>query len=409
MNKYLIFVGGLLAHITLCSMNLLTPYDPVIRPFKSESEKMQFFVMIEGGAGSAKGFNAHEQVDTLHMYESTQNALTMLEGFPAQSMQSNLLAQLSGANTIPFCVRGDLKLDAAWAISMRYMLSPEWSINAYLPFHSMRLSHVSWVDQTARVTVEDQLVHQLLTDNFAANIYMLGGGLTIDDWHRVGPGDLTFLLEWCKEFPQAKPVLRNVTLDAWAGISAPTGLRGDTDKIVALPFGFDGAWALPFSFDLEITLGKHVRCGFDVQLTHIFGHTSSGRIPTACNQTTLLYLQKACVFKNFGWNQQFTIYGGVFDLPKGSLLRIGYEFAKQGESTVSLVFNDFSTEIANRSPVLESWTSHQIIVRADYQFKTLLDDDAPVLPTLSLFARIPFNGKRSALFTTIGGSFTLDF
>jgi hypothetical protein len=411
------------------NFNLLVPYNPLIRPYASADELVQFFVIGGGGIGNAQGFDAHNKTNVLRIFDCQQNALTMLEGFPAGSAQSSLLAQINpfgagfdGKRGL-FNVCGDLSLEGMGGLGLRYFWGDGWSINAYLPFYSMRLDNVQWFDQTARVTAADFRVHSLLTDNFAQNVQSLSSGLDIHGWHRAGIGDLAILAEWDKDFPQAKPVLKNVKIHTRAGFSAPTGLRRDNDEIMAMAFGNDGAWALPFALSLELTLGCYLQVGFDVQLMHVFGRTACERIPTAAGQTSLLFLQEACAFRDFGWNQQLSLYAGLVNLPDGFSARVGYQFIKQGHNAVSLCCNNLSTAIANETPMagqsqtslqqtgrsdLKDWTVHQIIVRTDYDCGIWLKD-ACVSPRFSFFAQLPFNGKRSALFTTFGASIGLDF
>jgi hypothetical protein len=411
---------------SLYTMNLMNmaPYNPLICPYSNAADIAQSFFMLEGGIGHARAFDAHNSVSPLHIYDCQQNALTMLEGFPDESPQSILLAQINpfqagdDGKRGRFNVCGNLKLDAGGGFGLRYFWGGGWSINAYLPFYSMHLTDVRWQDQTAHITSADERVHMLLTDNIYTNVFSLGDGLFIGDWHRAGIGDLTVLVQWHRDFPQAKPVLKNVAINTRAGLSAPTGLRRDVNTICSLPFGADGAWTLPFALNLELTLGCYLQVGLDAQLIHLFGRTEVERIPTMVHQTTLLYLQKACAFRDFGWNQQLSIYGGIIDLPKGFSARVGYQFIKQGSDHISLASNFFSTEIANNTaflgnkgelrPDLRDWTAHQIIVRADYDCSIWLKD-ACVSPRFSLFAELPFNGRRSILFTTIGGSIALDF
>lgn len=395
------------------AMNLLVPYNPLIRPRASNDQIGQFFCMIEAGIGSAIAFNEEKKTNALQIYNTQQNALLMLQGFPAGSKQSDLLAQINpfaspfdGKRGL-FDVTGDFILDAGGGLALRYFIGHGWSINAYLPFYSMRFKNVRWQDLTQHLTPEDERVHLLLTDMFAANVAQLGN-LSIDDWHRAGIGDLAILLDWHRDFPQAKPILKNVAINARAGLSAPTGLKSDPNLIMAIPFGADGAWTLPFALGLELTLCYYVQLGLDVQLIHTFGHTHVERIPSMPCQTSLLYLQKACVYHDYGWNQQFSLYAGITELPKGFSASIGYQYIKQGDAKLFPVSNDVSTMIIQESPILRDWTLHQIIMRADYDCKQWLPD-SPVSPRIGLFAQIPFNGKRSILFTTIGGSVSIDF
>lgn len=396
------------------NMNLLVPYNPLIRPYAADDQQGQFFFMLEAGLGHAIAFNQCDKTNALQIFDAKQNAIRMLEGFAPGTAPATLLANIdpyaSGFNADRgvFKVTGDLSLDVGGGITFRYFFGCGWSINAYLPFYSMRLKNVCWQNLTQNLTPDDQRVHTLLTDDFAANMLYLGKGLSIGPWQRAGFGDLAVLLDWHQDFPQEKPILNNVALNARAGLSAPTSLRSDPDLIMALPFGMDGAWSLPFAMDIELTLACYGLLGLDVQLIHTFGHTHIQRIPNLLAQTSLLYLQKACIYQDFGWNQQFSLYGGIKELPKGFLASIGYQYIKQGNTQLFPVSNDVSTTLVQEAAVLQDWTVHQFIIRADYDCAQWLQE-SPISTRVGLFAQIPFNGKRSILFTTLGASVTLDF
>lgn len=399
--------------INTYAMNLLLPYSILVRPLYDAKKRYQFFVMAEGGIGNAKAFNCNnEETNTLRIFECTQNALTMLEGFSPLCPQSQLLAQLNTNDDGVrghFNVCGDLTLDFAGNIAFRYFFHKTWSLNLYLPYYVMSLNDVVWQDLTLHETDADERVHALLTDNLFERVHELGCGLSLQGWRRHGPGDLTAMIEWYNDFPQAKEFLRNVRINGRFGISFPTGLRRDIDKIFTIPFGYDGAFSLPFAGGLELTFVPGICIGFDVFLTQIFGRTATERIKTAVDQTSLLLLQKAEVFRDSGLKQEFSLWVGTKDLPLGLTTLIGYQYDKQGRSDLCLSSNAFSNKIANTAPFLREWTSHQIILRADYDFGVLLPPDACVLPRLSLYARLPFNGKQSALVNTIGISLALDF
>ena len=56
------------------------------------------------------------------------------------------------------------------------------------------------------------------------------GGLDISSWSKTGIGDLSLMVEWLRDFPQPKPLLKNVRLNLRGGISIPTGVKKDEDK-----------------------------------------------------------------------------------------------------------------------------------------------------------------------------------
>lgn len=409
-SKRLLLIIALSINVSAMAMNLLQPYDTLIRP--SYDGRKPFQLMLFGQTGiNDKAFNcAGHSVNALRIWSPEQNALAMLEGFSDDSAIGQKRIQLDADDDGVrghFRVCGDLKLDGAFALGFRYFFLQNWIVSAYLPVFVMRLKNVSWVDQTENVTDADLRVKEFLTNDFFTQVQRLGC-LSLQGWRRAGPGDLTIFLDWFHDFPQMRRVLKNVRVNWRIGLGLPTGLRQDENKIMALPFGYDGAVSLPFGLGLDLTLGHHFKAGLDVQLTQIFGNTKCRRIKTNQQQTELLLLQKAESFKDFGLIQRFNFYGEAYHIYRGLSLKVGYQFMKRGDDTLSISSNGFNNEIANTAENLQEWTTHQAFAQIHYDFGAHRLFER-VRPQLSIFSYIPFAGRRSVAITTIGVMFALDF
>lgn len=410
--KYYLISIMMLCSVCLYGMNSLHPYDTLIRPAYTGDYPFQFDFYAQVGVAD-KAYNIDGcATSALRIWQGSQNALAMLDGFPSTSAigQKRIAVDADDDGVRGhLCVDGDLRTHFSGAIGFRAFFKNAFSISAYLPFYAMQLSKVCWRDQTKQVSDEDLRVKSLLTDNLFANVCALGNGLTLGGWKRQGIGDITILGEWFHDFPQPKELLKNVRLNLRAGLQLPTGLRADEDKIMAIPFGNDGALGIPFGFGLDLHYVFHVKAGFDVQLTHVFGNTRSRRVMTSEHQTDLLFLEKMDVYKDFGLTQQFSLYVQAYKLIKQSSLLVGYQFIKHGKDELSLCANpSFSSIVANDAASLKERTIHQFIVRADYDLGA--HRAHPVLyPRVSLYATLPFKGKRAALTTSIGVTLSLDF
>ena len=266
-----------------------------------------------------------------------------------------------------------------------------------------------WQDQTLSITDEDLRVKQLLTDDFFTIVEQLGCGLDLRGWKRSGIGDLTLMLEWFRNFPQAKPLLKNVFLNWRIGLALPTGKRSDENKLFALPFGNDGATSLIFGFGIELLFGSCFKAGLDVQLFHLFDTTQLRRIKTDRQQTELLLLEKAEVHIDYGLWQRFNLFFEFYRFYHGLSFKVGYQFFKRGENHISLVCNDFATDIASTAVALEDFTMHEIIPKLTYDFGVDRASDACTRPYVLLYARLPFNGKHAVLARTLGVILAVDF
>lgn len=405
--------------ITLCAvhisgvygMNLLHPYDVLIRPPFTGSHTWQLAAYGEGGVGS-RAFNTDgDCVDVLRIWNEQQDALSMLDGFDPDSAIGQLRTQLDANDNGTrghVLFNGDFDVKYAFALSARALFYENFSLALYLPFYSMQLERVCWTDLTEGKDDADVRVKEFLTNDLARVVKELGD-LDLSPWKRSGVGDLVAMIEWFKNFKQHKPFLKNVLLNARLGLGIPTGKRSDPDLLFALPFGNDGATSLIFGFNLDLTFGQYFKAGVDVQLTHIFDQIRTHRIKTDITQTDLLLLQKAEVHTDFGMTQQFSLYFDIYKFFKGASVKVGYQYYKRGENTVSLLCNDFDPNIVNTAINLQDFTTHQVYVNGYYDLSEHFDEDARVKPYVSLYARLPFNGKRVALERMIGAVIAVDF
>lgn len=404
---------ALLAFVAMSAqgMNLLRPYDSLIRPSYNNDHRIQLLFVGEAGI-SDKGWSDDCRTNVLRIWNPDQDALSMLDGFPDNTPIGQKRIELDANDDGVrghFCVDGRLRNKFSAYAGARAFFRENWSISAYVPFYSMELDRVCWKDQTKNVSDEDARVKELLTDDFFANVCELGDGLDLTGWNRTGVGDVVLMLEWFHDFPQAKQILKNVRINWRGGVGLPTGLRRDEDKLFAIPYGYDGAFSLPFGIGIDLHFDFFVRAGFDVQLTHIFGNTRCRRIKTNECQTDLLLLEKMEVYKDFGLTQQFNLYAQLYKPYKGFSFLLGYQYLKQGKDEIALCGGaPFCGPVANNAEHLKDWTVHQIVVRVDYDIGDHFDDPI-IYPRASFYAQLPFNGKRVAVTSNLGFSLSFDF
>lgn len=409
-------------------VNLLQPYDTLIKPKMHECSRFQLSFYGEGGIRSAQGYDTcGDRVNTLQIWNvcsgcdrgllpksSTscdQDALAMLCGFPEGSTIDKFKTMLNADdNGIRGHLRaiGDLKLNFAVAFGAAVRFWDYFRFAAYLPVYSMKLDNVCWQDKTQTISAADMRVKQDLTCPLFKVVHDLGC-LDLQGWNRTGLGDLALFVEGSKDFMQMRPFLKNVRVNGRVGLSLPTGLREDEDKTFAIPFGFDGAVGIIWGGGLDLTFGCYVKAGFDVQLTHLFGNTRSRRIKTDIQQTELLLLQKVPAYIDWGLMQRFNLYLELYKILGGFSFLTGYQFIRNGDDRLAFANCTFSNEVANTARSLEESTMHQLVLNATYDIAEHLCDDTMVKPSLSVFSRIPLMGKNVALIPTVGAIISFDF
>jgi hypothetical protein len=408
----LVLTVGAMAHGSLSAMNLLRPWDTLIRPPLNQSRSVQVALFGEYGFAAHAYNNDGERVNPLAIWDCSEKTLSMIKGFTPDSPQGQLASRL--ADVVDDGTRGHVELrgemmQASWAATARAYFAKDWSVLVSLPFHHMQLKNVSICDKTLSITQGDMDVKELLTDNLAHNVCTLGDGLSLGSWERTGLGDTALFVEWIHDFEQAKTFLKNVRVNWRLGGTFPTGKVGDADKLMALPFGADGSASIIGGFGLELLYGKNFKIGGDVELQQPFGNSLTRRIKTDSTQTNLLLLEKVCAYKDFGIKQRFNLFFQFFEFLGGASVKVGYQYLKQGDDFLTLNTLAYADVTANTSRTLFDWTLHQAVFVADYNIGKHFDADALCLPRVSVFSRIPFNGKRAIASPTLGAMFSLDF
>jgi hypothetical protein len=395
---------------SMYAMNLLRPYDTLLRPDRPKDGCFQGVFYAETDIDTRVFNTCGDRVDPLRYLVCEFDALAMLDGFAVDSPigQKRIMVDANDngvrGHLIPFC---NVRMPFAGAYAARFFHDDHWEFSAYIPVYVMELRNVHFDDLTPNVDAQDKRVHEFLTDTLAQNVLELGG-LDIGPWRRGGLGDIVLFLEWFSNYPQVKPFLRNVQLYFRGGVGLPTGKRVDEDKLLAFAFGSDGGVSVPFGGGLDLLFGRNVQGGVGIMLTHTFGSTRCRRIKTSVNQTEPLLLAKASAYKDFGLTQLFNIYLQFREILWGGAFKVAYQYVKHGDDELSLNTNEFSAGVANTAFALRQWTMHHIILDASYDFGVLMQDPV-VTPRASLYLRLPFNGRRAILNGMIGGTISFEF
>lgn len=411
---YKLGIKSILYFIALISsdviaMNFLRPSDALYWRLWKAEPRFTVKLFAETGISHARAF-VHDGClnNPLNLYGCSQNGIAMLDGFPAGSPINNLRMELPVSSTDPingqFLVNGKVHVKGAGAFSARFAWDDQFSVSCHLPFFSMKLDRVHWTDLTQNAIVKEDL-----TSNFFQNVCMLGDGLSLQGWRRTGVGDLVVLAHWMRSFEQQRPLLKQVTLNGRLGLNFPTGLRADEDKILAFPFGYDGAIGVIFAGGLDARLGYYIQVGFDVELLHLFGTTRDRRIKTDEGQTEWLLLAKTCAYKDYGFTQKFSLYVQCDQFISGASLLVGYQFFRHGRDDLWLETQTFSQEVANTSKKLQEWSMHQMLILGTYEAQSVSWRDHELVPSVSVYVRAPVDGKHSVLAPVAGVTVSVAF
>ncbi len=122
------------------------------------------------------------------------------------------------------------------------------------------------------------------------------------------------------------------------------------------------------------------------------------------NQTDLILLAKTRAIVDPGFVSRYNVYLEANKCVANLSLRIAYEYFRKTRDRLWLCGNEFSSEIANSSDALRDSTLHQFLFIFGGEF-----DTCNYKSNLSLFYKLPFDGKRSLQASTIGINFYINF
>ena len=358
-------------------------------------------------ARNAKG----DKVSSPQYLSSEQNALAMIKGMPegSQARAISDIINWHDDNGVRghYIVDGDFNILSQVVVTGQYHFDHEWTIGLSLPFYHMRFDNIVWNNQTKNETADDRNTRRLLTNNFFSNVAKLGDGLNLQDWEQRGIGDTTLMTTWSRQFFQNREWIKQVNVTARAGVTFPTGIKKNEDKAFSLPFGNDGAYALPFGAGLDLRFKNLFWVGVNATFEHIFSHTKVRRIMTNEAQTHYLLLQKANTRKEYGFVQMFNLYIQP-QISDAFSLRFAYAHTKTGDDKLFILSEDFSTMTANKSIELEDGTTHDLLIQFNWD-AAKLKPNARFKPTGSVFAQIPFNGRSTLQSASLGFSVSMHF
>ncbi len=396
------------------AMNVVRPFKFFFNPAPHYGTRFQIFVMPEHGC-AASGYTAESQrTDVSSTCGARPGALAMLKGFCCSSTENQKLSSTGASDNGDrghFALCSRLRVNEGLTFAVRAALPHNIMLGVFLPLYRVSFDRVRWNNLTGHVLAADERVHAYVADGLDRTTAALGG-LAIGPWRRTRLGDLACVGDWLQDFTQPRELLKNVRLDGRFGLTLPTGAKENVGLIAAFPLGYNGSVALIFGGGLELTLGSYLHAGFDVELRNIFGSSHTARIRTDADQTEPLVLARAPVYTDYAIEQQYTLYAQLGEFIKGFLIKCGYQFFKQGDSTSVLVGNIWAHRGSTSTPrgtCLPERNLHKVIMMATYDTSALTRRYLRGIPSISFYAEVPFGGKNIIASPFIGAVLGIDF
>lgn len=400
-------------------INMFRPYDINLRPPQWDCAAWQITTYFEDGY-KVHAMRKKSDGNILHIWHETEDAISMLKGFDDDSPMTLLLNEMqmaAGGMLLENGTRGHFSLKGNFDVMgfgffTRYHFPHNFTLGLYLPFYKMSMKDITFKDLTSQSTLDinDVIVRDMLTDSFFQKVAEFDPSLDLrNGWNRLDIGDVTVLAEWYRDFPQTKPILRNVALDIRAGVTLPTGFKTDPDELLSIPFGNDGATGLIVGGGIQVNWFDHICGGIDFEFLQLFGTTRLRRIKTHADQTDFFLLAKERAHKDFGFIQRYNLFFEFTDIVDGLSASAVYQFFKHSKDTLALSTTRYSNIAANTADNLKEWTMHHVIFKVEYDFQYMAYESSAFKPQIMAFYKFPFNGKRALLVNSAGFALTFNF
>ncbi|MCK4265061.1 hypothetical protein KAW80_01750 [Candidatus Babeliales bacterium] len=369
-----------------------------------------------GNTTKARNWNSGK-VDLLAMYQSSQSSISMLLGAEPGSSIDNLSKEISPATDDG--VRGHFKLSGSKYEELAYTLYAQRYFNfesipgrvlftSYFPFRDMKISNVTWEDQTLGVNNDDLLVQSKITNDIFGIASSLGG-LDLYNWHESGISDVVLMFAWENNFKQeSKRNLENVKLTGKLGVTLPTGKKKDENKALSLPLGNDGAVGLPCSAQLDLYFKNNITLGIELEFLKLFDETRLRRLKSDTHQTEFLLLSKGRARKEFSPTWKFNLYLQAEHFYRGLSAMVAFQNSKHGNDKLFSKSNSFDNGIINSSQSLYDWSYHNLIFQVNYDFFKNLKKST-FKPQMSFFYKIGLAGRRTIQANTVGWQVAFNF
>ena len=410
--------------------NLLTSHDYAIRlPQNKHDHRFNFgMYKLEGGCKNTGRTWDEKRVNILALHNPTQSTLAMIKkpihtanDFEVSSLDNFFAAR----NIVDDGIRGNIKLagkfeqlDASLYADYQFVQDffGDWSLSVHVPVTYKKVSGFVWQDLTpepgnasqAYSYINNFLIHTQLTDKFLANVKKFGG-LDLSNWSKTGVGDVVALLNWQAMFGEnEKDNYHMFELHGKAGVSFPTSEQKDEDQAFSMALGNDGAWGIPFGFGFALQPASMMRLGADVELLVLIDKARVRRLMTNESQTEFTLLNTGWAKKTHGFTWQFHGWMQLYHLMDGLSFSAGYQYVFHGRDWLEVnTTSGFEVPTINKANSLKEWHVHNALFKMNYDF--LQYNDSGFSPHISVFYKLPFDGKNIIDTSTWGGQLTLSF
>ena len=221
-----------------------------------------------------------------------------------------------------------------------------------------------------------------------------------------GLSDSTLFLGWSYSYEDTC-YLDFIDTTIKTGVLLPTGKKKDQDVLFSIPFGYDGFYAIPLSWDISfggydwLTLGFHADSLFFLKKTKCIRMRTPDEVDTGI---IILGEGRAEVQQGIVWRMGTYFKADHFFGGLSFLVAFAYE--QKNKSTITPCDQDkFNISQGNNDPRFDKWARSMIHLQAEYDFAK---DYSSVGTRFGIFYDHEMTGLRTLNINPAGGFLGID-
>ena len=236
--------------------------------------------------------------------------------------------------------------------------------------------------------------------------FLKHSNLSLKRTNGAAASDSTLFLGWSYTYDDTC-YLDFIDTSLKTGVLFPTGKKADTDEVFSIPYGYNGHWAIPLSWDISCGGYDWLTFGFHADTLFFLKKKQCLRMRTpeeAC--TGIIVLGKGLAEVEYGTVWRMGTYMKADHFYNGLSILLAFTYEQKNKSTVIPCDTArFNTAQVNADLRFQKWARSIVHFLFEYDFTQC---DSLVGTRLGVFYDLEMTGQRVFNINTAGGYLGID-
>ncbi len=191
------------------------------------------------------------------------------------------------------------------------------------------------------------------------------------------------------------------------GVLFPTGRKADVNDIFSIPYGYNGHWGFPLSWDISLGMYDWLTFGYHADAVFFLRRKQCIRMRTPEEASTgLIVLGKGQATVKHGIVWRMGTYIKADHFYNGASILLAFAYEQRNRNVVEPCnTNEFNRAQVNRDNRFQKWARSLVIFQGEYDFAK---DDSTVGTRIGFFYNLEMTGLRVFNINTGGGYLGID-